>query len=494
MKLNKVLSYCFLIEVQPGGNFLDKDIKTITQDTRQVVQDSLFIAIEGAKFDGHEMIQQALEQGAVAVVVEKRPSDQSIPYILVPDTKKALAEIANAFYQTPSEKLKVVGVTGTNGKTTITHLVDQIANQLGDKAGIIGTMYNKIDTKILPTINTTPDSITIQQLFQQMNQAGVKVSALEVSSHGLAQGRTWGIDFDVAVFTNLTQDHLDFHGTMDEYFLAKSLLFSQLGNSFTGKHKLAVINWDDNYGRRMCELTSMNVLSYGCRGEGDLQACDIRIKTTGTSFTLSFHNQTYKVQTNLIGEFNVYNLLAAIGVSIGLGYNFAKVIESIPLIQPVMGRFQLVPNLKKVAAIVDYAHTPDGLENVLKTAQEIATKKIYCVVGCGGDRDKAKRPMMAEIALTYATSAIFTTDNPRTEDPLSIVEDMITGNQKDNYLIELDRKKAIQLAMDLAEEGDIVLVAGKGHETYQIIGEETSDFDDSEIINHYQPGIKATCQ
>lgn len=490
MRLKDVLRYCFLLE-SANQSYLDKDITTITQDTRQVTKGSLFIAIAGANFDGHILIQEALEKGATAVVVERRPADQTMPYILVPDTKKALAEIANAFYGNPSERLNVVGVTGTNGKTTITHLVDQIANLLGHKAGIIGTMYNKIDDQVLPTINTTPDSITIQTLLHQMNCAGVSVSALEVSSHGLAQGRTWGIDFDVAVFTNLTQDHLDFHGSMEEYFLAKSLLFSQLGNSYSGKRKLAVINRDDAYGRKLSQMTSANVLTYGCEGKGDLQARQIQIDSTGTSFNLYYQEVFYEVQTLLIGEFNVYNLLATIGVTIGLGYNFKEVLEVIPAVKPVMGRFQLVTNAKKVAAIVDYAHTPDGLENVLETAQEIATKKIFCVVGCGGDRDRTKRPLMAEIALKYATTAIFTTDNPRTEEPMSIVEDMLAGTRQDNYIIELDRKKAIQLALDLAEEGDLVLVAGKGHETYQITGETTIHFDDSEIIREYQPSIQA---
>ena len=240
MKLNNVLKYCFLLE--PADNLYDKEITAITQDTRQVTEGSLFIAIRGAAFDGHTMCQTAVEKGAVAVVVEQRPGDSTIPYILVPDTKKALAEIANAFYDNPSDQLKVVGVTGTNGKTTITHLIDQIANYLALKTAIIGTMYNKIDQQIFPTINTTPASITIQKLFKKMNEAKVDVAALEVSSHGLVQGRTWGIDFDVAVFTNLTQDHLDFHGSMEEYFLAKSLLFSQLGNTYTRKNKLAVIN------------------------------------------------------------------------------------------------------------------------------------------------------------------------------------------------------------------------------------------------------------
>lgn len=485
MKLKDVLAYCFLVEPLET-EFLEKDIQLVTQDTRQVVKDSLFIAIAGAKFDGHRLLREAIEQGATAVVVEKRPADKDLPYILVPDTKKALAEIANAFYQNPSEKLTVVGVTGTNGKTTITHLVDQIASRLGHKTGMIGTMYNKVDQEIIPTINTTPDSLTLQKLLHQMVAGGVDVAALEVSSHGLAQGRSWGIDFDVAVFTNFTQDHLDFHDTMEDYFLAKSLLFSQLGNTYAGKRKLAVINSDDAYGRKMIGLTSMNVITYGCRGDGDLQAQDIQIEATGTRFTLSFHGKIYAVRTQLIGEFNVYNLLAAIGVAIGIGYDLERVIAVMPQIEPVNGRFQLVPNSKQIAAIVDYAHTPDGLENVLETARRIGKQQIFCVVGCGGDRDKTKRPLMAKIALDYSTTAIFTTDNARSEDPQTIVADMLAENTKDNYLIELDREKAIHLAMDMAEAGDIVLVAGKGHETYQITATETIHFDDSEVIREYQ--------
>lgn len=491
MKLKDLLDYCLLVEPMTDEGCLEIDIKSITQDTRQVTEGSLFVAIKGATFDGHQLVEEAMAQGAAAVVVERRPSDTTLPYILVPDTKKALAEIANAFYHNPSSQLQVVGVTGTNGKTTITHLVEQIANHLDRKTGIIGTMYNKIDQKRLPTINTTPDSITIQKLFHDMIQAGVEVAALEVSSHGLAQGRTWGIDFDIAVFTNFTQDHLDFHGSMAEYYLAKSLLFSQLGNTYTGKHKLAVINRDDVYGRKIGELTSMNVVTYGCQGEGDIQARDIGIQGTGTHFTLDYHGQCYDIQTKLIGEFNVYNLLAAIGVAVGLGYELERVVASIPSLEPVAGRFQLVPNQKQVTAIVDYAHTPDGLENVLETAQKIATKDIFCVVGCGGDRDTTKRSLMGNIALKYATTVIFTSDNPRSENPLSIVADMVadTTLSADDYLVEVDRKAAIELALNMAQEGDLVLVAGKGHETYQIIGETTTHFDDSEIIKDYQ--IKA---
>ena len=346
-------------------------------------------------------------------------------------------------------------------------------------------MYNKVNQEVIPTVNTTPDSITLQNLLSQMAVKEVDVAALEVSSHGLSLGRAWGVDFDVAAFTNLTQDHLDFHHTMEEYFYTKSLLFSQLGNTYSDKKKLAVINRDDTYGNRLVHMTSANVLTYGCQGKGDIQGSDIVITSTGTQFKLRYQGEDYAIQTQLVGLFNVYNLLAVIGISIGLGYNLEEVIKIIPLIEPTSGRFQLVDNAKKVAAVVDYAHTPDGLENVLETSQDITDKHIYCVVGCGGDRDKTKRPIMADIAVKYADTAIFTSDNPRTEEPEAILQDMVAHLEVTNYLVEVDRKKAIELALDMAEEGDLVLVAGKGHETYQIIGEEKSHFDDREIISQY---------
>ena len=485
MKLKNVLAYCLIKNTKMIQELLEQDIQEITQDTRQVKQGSLFIAIKGAHFDGHDLVAEAIKAGALAVVVERVPEDTSLPFVLVSDTAKAAAQIANAFYQNPSGKLQVVGVTGTNGKTTITHLVDQIASQLGRKTGIIGTMYNKVNQEVIPTVNTTPDSITLQNLLSQMAVKEVDVAALEVSSHGLSLGRAWGVDFDVAAFTNLTQDHLDFHHTMEEYFYAKSLLFSQLGNTYSDKKKLAVINRDDTYGNRLVHMTSANVLTYGCQGKGDIQGSDIVITSTGTQFKLRYQGEDYAIQTQLVGLFNVYNLLAVIGISIGLGYNLEEVIKIIPLIEPTSGRFQLVDNAKKVAAVVDYAHTPDGLENVLETSQDITDKHIYCVVGCGGDRDKTKRPIMADIAVKYADTAIFTSDNPRTEEPEAILQDMVAHLEVTNYLVEVDRKKAIELALDMAEEGDLVLVAGKGHETYQIIGEEKSHFDDREIISQY---------
>lgn len=486
MKLKELVQCCQIEATSTTIEDQTQEITAVTQDSRQVKPGSIFVAIKGTVFDGHDKIIEAITNGAIAVVVEKRPKQKEIPYFLVPDTKKALAEVAAAFYKNPSQTLQVVGVTGTNGKTTVTHLISQISKLLGHKASLVGTMYSKIEEKELPTINTTPDSLTLQRLLREMNDASVDVAALEVSSHGLMQERTWGIDFDVAVFTNLTQDHLDFHKTMDEYFHAKSLLFSQLENTYSKKKKLAVINCDSPYGLKLEKLLKGDYLSYGCKGKGSLQAIDIQIEATYTCFTLLFAGERYAVKSALIGAFNVYNLLAAIGAALGLGYELAEILEVVPLLEPVRGRFQLVKNAKNVTAIVDYAHTPDGLEKVLQTISKIAKQKVFCVVGCGGDRDKGKRPLMAKIAQNYADTAIFTMDNPRSENPMSIIEDMMTGSQRDNYLIEIDRKKAIQQALDLAEEGDMVLVAGKGHETYQVIGEQTLHFDDSEVIRNYQ--------
>lgn len=486
MKLEKVLAYTHVIGKNEAKLANNLEISLITQDTRKVKKNSLFIAIKGANFDGHQMVEQAVSAGATAVVVERLPENIELPFILVKDTHKAMAQIANAFYSCPSNQLSVVGITGTNGKTTITHLIDQIATFSKQKTALIGTMYNKIDGEIFETVNTTPDSITLQELFEKMNKKNVDVCAMEVSSHGLYLGRTWGVDFDVAVFTNLTQDHLDFHGTMSHYFLSKSLLFSQMGNIYTSKNKLAVINIDDAYGEKLLPLTAMNTFTYSCQKEADLRADNIQITGQGTKFDLFYFGEHFKVTSPLIGDFNVSNLLAAIGASIGLGYPLTTILEAISQITAVKGRFELISNHKEVVAIVDYAHTPDGLENVLETVKKMTNKKVYCVVGCGGDRDKTKRPIMAQLALEYADMAIFTSDNPRTEDPVEILNDMTSSLEKENYLVEVDRKKAIHLALKLAKPGEVVLVAGKGHEDYQIIGKEKIHFDDSQVIQKYK--------
>lgn len=461
-------------------------ISQVQHDTRKVTENTCFVCIVGAVVDGHELVDEAVAKGATLIVAEKELS-VAVPVLYVNDTQKALAQLSVLATGNPSSKLGMVGVTGTNGKTTITHVVASILDDNNRSSGIIGTMYSKIGDRQIPVANTTPDSLTTQQLLADMVADGLTHCAMEASSHALIQGRVRGIDFDVAVFTNLTQDHLEYHHTMEEYFLAKSLLFSQLGNAYgeQEKRKLAVINIDDAYGERLIPLTAANVLTYGCQGRGDIQAQNVVVTNHGTSFDLLFLGELYPVTMKMIGDFNVYNILAAFGACYGLGLAPEAIIRSIAKIEGVKGRFQLVPNHRGVTAIVDYAHTPDGLENVLKTINKFAEGAVYCVVGCGGDRDPSKRPVMADVAMTYATHPVFTSDNPRTEDPTEIIKQMTRHLSGNKYVEIVERREAIEYALSKAEKHDVVLIAGKGHEDYQIIGTTKHHFDDVEIVNDY---------
>lgn len=487
MNVKKVIENCLVLGKGTDTSFLEAEISAISTDTRDVQSGTLFVCIKGLSFDSHDKVEEIVAQGAIAVIVERKPENEDLPYILVKSTQKALAQVTNVFYDNPSEKLKLIGVTGTNGKTTTTHLIHAIVETCGKKAGMIGTMYNQIHEQKIPTSNTTPDSLTLQKLFAEMNEEGVAVCGMEVSSHGLQLGRTWGIDFDVAVFTNLTQDHLDFHPTVEDYFLAKSLLFTKLGNSYhSAAPKMAVINCDDLHGEKLIPLVTANVLTYGCKGKGDIQATDIQITPKGTKFTLKVFEAEYSLTTALIGDFNVYNILAAATACYALGFDMHQIIAAIEEVKGVKGRFEVIPSKKGVTAIVDYAHTPDALENVLHTVQKFVKGKIICVVGCGGDRDRKKRPIMADISIANADISVFTSDNPRTEDPQQILNDMTSHLVPDSYILEIDRAKAIHQALDIAEEHDVVVVAGKGHENYQIIGKEKTHFDDGEVLMNYR--------
>lgn len=466
------------------GEDIDKvSISSIEQDTRKVTSGSCFVCIKGLSFDGHLLAQQAIEKGAVLIVAE-HSLKSSVPVIVVSNTKKALAQLSSLFYGNPSEKLNMIGVTGTNGKTTITHLISEILSQLQSETGIIGTMYAKCKDKEIPTINTTPDALTLQQILSEMCQENIKNCAMEVSSHALIQGRVWGVDFDTAVFTNLSQDHLEYHHTMDEYFYAKSLLFSQLGNTYETK-KRAVVNIDDPFGQRLANLTAQNVLTYGHDQEAMMRAINVKVSSTGTTFDLCFAGKIYPVEMKLIGDFNVYNAIAAIAACYCQGFALPEIIQELTKITGVKGRFELVPNHQGTTVIVDYAHTPDGLLNVLQTAQKFAQGKIYCVVGCGGDRDPSKRSVMADIAVAHADVPIFTSDNPRTEDPDLILDEMTAHLSKSQYQRFTDRKKGIHEALTQAQKNDIVLIAGKGHENYQIIGTTKHHFDDVEVVQEY---------
>ncbi|MBT2735438.1 UDP-N-acetylmuramoyl-L-alanyl-D-glutamate--2,6-diaminopimelate ligase [Bacillus sp. ISL-7] len=475
MKLQKLLKNLHLLVPFKGE---DLEITSIENDNRKVQKGSLFICIKGYTVDGHDFAESAVKNGAAAILAE-RPLSLGVPVILVKDTTRAMAVLADTLYGQPTKKLHLIGITGTNGKTTTSHLIEKIMVDAGQKTGLIGTMYTKIAEKTIETKNTTPESLTLQKTFQQMVEAGVNTAVMEVSSHALDLGRVHGCDYDVAVFTNLTQDHLDYHKTMDEYKRAKSLLFAQLGNTFDHhKPKFAVLNADDPASDMYSRSTAAHVITYGIDNKADIQAKNIQMTSAGTHFNLFVETEQFPIQMQLIGRFSVYNVLASIAASLVSGVEINEIIKSIESVEGVSGRFELVNAGQDFTVIVDYAHTPDSLENVLKTVQHFAKKRIFVIVGCGGDRDRTKRPLMAQIACQLATDPILTSDNPRSEDPLAILKEMESGVEGEKYKIIPDRKEAIHTAIQQATTGDVILIAGKGHETYQIIGNVVHDFDD----------------
>lgn len=475
MKLHELIGYLHPFVDYKGEN---PEITSVENDNRKVTTGSLFICIKGYTVDGHDFAGSAVKNGASAVLAE-RELPLNVPVIVVKDTARAMAVLADAFYGQPSHHLHMIGITGTNGKTTTSHIIEKIFSDAGQKTGLIGTMYTKIGEQIYEVKNTTPESLTLQKTFKKMVDQQVETAVMEVSSHALVYGRVHGTDFNVAVFTNLTQDHLDYHKTMEEYRKAKALLFSQLGNAFNHKQpKFAVLNADDHASEEFSLLTSAHILTYGIDNHADLKATNITMTASGTSFELVSPVGIHKVNIQLIGKFSIYNVLASIGAAILSGIPIDDVIASVESVKGVSGRFEVVDAGQDFSVIVDYAHTPDSLENVLKTVQQFAEKRVFVVVGCGGDRDRSKRPLMAKIACDYATNAIFTSDNPRSEDPVEIIKDMEEGVKGDVYEVIIDRKDAIRHAVGAAESGDVILIAGKGHETYQQIGDRTYDFDD----------------
>jgi len=463
----------------------DVGIQSLEADSRKASPGCLFFCLPGHTVDGHDYAEEALAKGAAALVVS-RELTVSAPQLIVPDTRHAMALIADYYYGRPSHKLKPIGVTGTNGKTTTTYLIERIWADAGVSAGVIGTIETRYAGQSHPMSGTTPDVLELQKILRGMVETGTQRCVMEVSSHSLDQGRVKGCDFRTAVFTNLTQDHLDYHGTMEAYEAAKGLFFSRLGNAYSndpGERKYAVLNADDEASARYAKLTSAEVLTYGIEREADLRASDVRITSAGTSFRLVSFLGSRQVDLKLVGKFNVYNALAALGAAICEGIGLDDAIRSLERIAGVPGRVEPVDVGQDYAVIVDYAHTPDGLENVLNTVKELATGDVICVFGCGGDRDAKKRPIMGRIAAELADAVIVTSDNPRTEDTDRILRDIEAGLQEagvspERYELEPNRRAAIEKAVDRASPGDVVLIAGKGHETYQIIGGVTHDFDD----------------
>ncbi|GGJ43334.1 UDP-N-acetylmuramoyl-L-alanyl-D-glutamate--2,6-diaminopimelate ligase [Virgibacillus salexigens] len=458
------------------------EISNIVMDSRAVKPGNLFVCINGYTVDGHDFIVQAVQNGAQAIIAE-RPVEAEVPTIVVPDTQRALSMIAVKFYHNPSTKLPLIGITGTNGKTTVTYILEKIFNEFKRKTAVIGTIQMKIGSETYPVTNTTPDALLLQQSFKKMLDKGVNQVMMEVSSHALVQGRVYGCDYDIAIFTNLSQDHLDFHKDLDDYLRAKSLLFAQLGNTYSEENqKYAVINQDDDASTLLKSSTAQHVITYGVKHASQVMANNITLGSGGTTFQLQTPIGEIMIQSKLIGMFNVYNMLAASAAAVCSNVPLSVIQAALANISGVDGRFEPVDAGQSFAVIVDYAHTPDSLDNVLQTVKEFAENNVFVIVGCGGDRDRSKRPIMAEIALKYADQAIFTSDNPRTENPQAILDDMTNGlHQDENYQVIVDRKEAIHVAVSQAKVGDVILIAGKGHETYQQVGNTKYDFDDREV-------------
>jgi UDP-N-acetylmuramoyl-L-alanyl-D-glutamate--2,6-diaminopimelate ligase len=466
---------------------LDKEISALTVDSREVTDGTLFAAIRGEKGDGHDYIETARSNGAAAILAERDvPEFYRDTWLRVPDTRRGIAEAADVYYGRPSDALTVCGITGTNGKTTTAFLLHHLITAAKGRCGLLGTV--KYDTGLgpEPSSHTTPDWIAIQRLLSEMKANGCTGVAMEVSSHALQQSRVHGIRFDAAIFSNLTQDHLDYHGTMENYFRAKAAFFEHLILQGGPKKPAAIINVDDTWGRRLAASLEgkLNVVKYGMGMEADFRAGDIRTSVTGTQFTLTARGRTFLVRLPLIGRFNVFNALSAITAMWAMGYNLREAINNIALAPQIPGRMQSVAQNKPFRIFVDYAHTPDALENALKTLKDIGPRRLITVFGCGGDRDKTKRPRMGAVAEQYSSYTIVTSDNPRSEVPEQILADIRAGMTGDRVENIADRREAIARAISIAGGGDIVLIAGKGHEQGQTFAAGTVPFDDVRVVQN----------
>ncbi|WP_028611228.1 UDP-N-acetylmuramoyl-L-alanyl-D-glutamate--2,6-diaminopimelate ligase [Paenibacillus harenae] len=474
----------------------ETELTGIGNDSRTIQAGQLFICLRGHRVDGHLFAQEAAAAGAAAIIAE-REQEVNIPQLIVRDARLAMAVVANHFYGYPSQDVKLIGVTGTNGKTTTTYLIEQILNDQNRATGVIGTIELRYAGLSFPMSSTTPQTLQLQQYLSRMRDAGTEYCAMEVSSHALEQGRVKGCRFRTAVFTNLSQDHLDYHETMSRYAAAKGLFFSRLGNAYKAKEterSYAVLNADDEVAAAYAELTAADVVTYGIDHPADVRASNIRITAKGTTFRVSTFRGDADVTLQMAGKFNVYNALAAMSAVLIEGVELEAITSSLSSIPGVPGRVEAVHAGQDFAVIVDYAHTPDGLDNVLRAVREFAEKRIICVFGCGGDRDRTKRPLMGAIAAAHAEHMIITSDNPRTEEPERIMKDIEAGLINSNinhekYELIADRKAAIQKAVEMASPGDVVLIAGKGHETYQDINGIKHPFDDRIVAKEAIRGI-----
>lgn len=443
-------------------------------DSRKIKEGDIFIALEGHVVDGHDFIEKSVANGAKTILVSKKDITviEGINYYYVENLPENMGKIASNFYGYPQNNLHIIGVTGTNGKTTTTYILEALLGE--DKTARFGTVEYKIGDEIIPAPNTTPMSIDIVKMCKKAVDKGLKYLVMEISSHGLELGRVNMLKLDVGIFTNLTEDHLDFHKTMENYFSAKKKMFDLLKDM-----RNSVVNIDDKYGEKYMSYT--NGLSYGME-KGDITGKIEKISRHGQKIELKIFNSRHETELKLLGKFNLYNLLGAIGAVKCLGMKDEEILEKIKNIHGAPGRFEPVKIDADFTVIVDYAHTGDALENILKSVNEIKTKRIITVFGCGGDRDREKRPVMGRIAEKFSDLAVVTSDNPRTEKPEEIIREIVAGLQQDNHIIEIDRAKAIEIAVQNAQKDDIIVIAGKGHENYQIIGREKIHFDDREAV------------
>jgi len=458
------------------GN-IDIDIKEIQYDSRNIKSGDLFFCIEGYKVDGHDYIQNAIDNGAIAIVCQKNIKEGlNCTVIKVGDSRKALAISAANYYNNPSSKMKIIGVTGTNGKTTSVFMIKAILEEQGLKVGIIGTIANYIGNDKIHTERTTPESLELHELFKQMVDAKVDYCVMEVSSHSLSMDRVYGIEFCESIFTNLTQDHLDFHKTFQNYFDAKLILFKYSKNS--------IINIDDTYGEKAYNLIKSNKITYGLNSNADIVASDIKMNSRGSKFSVKYKENSFDIELNIPGKHNIYNALGCIGICLNEEIGIPSIKIGLEKVQ-VLGRCELVRNTQNLGfeIILDYAHTPDALENILKTVREFTKGKLISVFGCGGDRDKTKRAIMGKIGTGLSDISIITSDNPRTEDPMEIINDVVKGIEKQEFEVIADRTAAIKRAIEIAGHGDVIVIAGKGHEDYQVLKDKTIHFDEREIVS-----------
>ncbi len=478
MKLGELLREVPCLEF---GADVACEIASLAYDSRRVQPGSLFFAIQGEKADGHEFIAQALSLGAVGIVSERSgPPEHAGRWVRVEKVRRALATMSQAFYGHPDSRLQLVGITGTNGKTTTAFLLESIFRAAGIRAGLFGTVEYRLGGRVLPALNTTPESLDLVSYFAELVNAGGQAAVMEVSSHALAQERVWGLRFSAAVFTNLTRDHLDFHKDFKHYFQSKRRLFEGLG---APPPELAVINLDDSWGLELLDVPNPRRITYGLNSDAQVKVKHFTQSRSGLRATLVIPAGKLEIESSLVGRANLTNILAASAAALGVGISGEKIQEGVRNLAVVPGRFERIDEGQRFLVVVDYAHTDDALRNVLQTARELRPNRVIVVFGCGGDRDRTKRPLMGEVAGSLSDLTILTSDNPRTEDPIVIMNDALVGLQKTGkpYVAEVDRELAIRRALEEAGEGDVVVLAGKGHETYQVLRDRTIPFDDREV-------------